>query len=279
MSARRRPPGTRRRSPASSAAPSGRSPPPRRSVASGWRSGSRSRPSLRRDVTGQRLPRRARWRTAQVIGAAHGRLPARRADVAGVAARIGLMTGYGIGRERRGRRDRPRRVAQLLPAAAAGRHPLRGDSASNLQSRYAATDLAEPRHRARALSIVLWATTIGAVAGPNLSRHAAGGLAVALGLPTLTGPFVVSSCRALPPSWWSRCCCAPTRCCWPARSPTPRARQAHRRMDFPAVLRTLREHPGVLAGVLALASAHPVMVAVMSMTPVHLATCPRLGRG
>ena len=42
-----------------------------------------------------------------------------------------------------------------------------------------------------ALSLVLWATTVGAVLGPNLVGPA-GRLAERLGLPALTGPFLVS---------------------------------------------------------------------------------------
>ena len=66
---------------------------------------------------------------------------------------------------------------------------LGSTTAANNQSRYAATDLARPNHRARALSTVVWATTIGAVAGPNLTGFA-GGVAEDIGLPRLTGPFM-----------------------------------------------------------------------------------------
>src|SRR5262249_39650660 len=38
----------------------------------------------------------------------------------------------------------------------------------NLQSRYAATDLATDRTRGRSLATVVWATTVGAALGPNL---------------------------------------------------------------------------------------------------------------
>jgi MFS family permease len=62
-------------------------------------------------------------------------------------------------------------------------------TAANGLSRYAATDLAPPEQRARALSLVLWATTIGAVAGPNLTGLA-GDAAAGFGLPRLTGPFL-----------------------------------------------------------------------------------------
>ena len=45
---------------------------------------------------------------------------------------------------------------------------LGSNTAASLASRYAAADLAPPQHKGRALSLVLWATTVGAVAGPNL---------------------------------------------------------------------------------------------------------------
>jgi hypothetical protein len=62
------------------------------------------------------------------------------------------------------------------------------NSATNFQSRYAATDLAEPLHVGRALSLVVWATTVGSVIGPNLTEPGARA-AGALGIPDLAGPF------------------------------------------------------------------------------------------
>ena len=41
-------------------------------------------------------------------------------------------------------------------------------TAVNLQARFAATDVSSDEHRATDLSLVVWATTIGAVSGPNL---------------------------------------------------------------------------------------------------------------
>ncbi|MFI9052743.1 MFS transporter [Streptomyces sp. NPDC053427] len=64
-------------------------------------------------------------------------------------------------------------------------------TAANLQSRYAAADLAEDAHRARALSLVVWATTAGSVIGPNLSGPGEP-VARALGLPEEAGTFVFS---------------------------------------------------------------------------------------
>src|SRR5919197_759159 len=58
--------------------------------------------------------------------------------------------------------------------------------------RYAAADLATERERARAMGSVLLATTLGAVAGPNLLAPS-GALASAVALPELVGPYLVAA--------------------------------------------------------------------------------------
>lgn len=63
--------------------------------------------------------------------------------------------------------------------------------AAGFQARFAAVDLAAPEHRARDLATVVWGSTVGAVLGPNLLEPS-GSLAVALGLPPLTGPYVIA---------------------------------------------------------------------------------------
>ena len=65
-------------------------------------------------------------------------------------------------------------------------------TATNLQARYAGADLAAPARRGRAVSTVLVATTVGAVAGPNLVEPM-GSLARALGIPALAGPFLLAT--------------------------------------------------------------------------------------
>ncbi|MDR6505639.1 MFS transporter [Arthrobacter oryzae] len=65
-------------------------------------------------------------------------------------------------------------------------------TASNLQARFAAVDLADDEHRGRALSAVVWAITIGAVAGPNLIQPGAV-VGQSVGLPPIAGPFVISA--------------------------------------------------------------------------------------
>jgi MFS family permease len=65
-------------------------------------------------------------------------------------------------------------------------------SAANLQARYAGADLADPGHRARAISTVLVATTLGGVLGPLLAAPT-GHLAHLVGVPRLAGPFILAA--------------------------------------------------------------------------------------
>jgi MFS family permease len=65
-------------------------------------------------------------------------------------------------------------------------------AATNLQARYAGADLAAPSRRGRAVSIVLVATAVGAILGPNLVEMT-GSLAIKIGVPALSGPFLLAS--------------------------------------------------------------------------------------
>jgi MFS family permease len=66
-----------------------------------------------------------------------------------------------------------------------------GGTTASLQTRYAAIDLAPRNKRGRHLSLVVWATTIGSVVGPNLAGPA-GELLNPYGVPTLAAPFLIS---------------------------------------------------------------------------------------
>ncbi|HSE10241.1 MAG TPA: MFS transporter [Nocardioidaceae bacterium] len=148
---------------------------------------------------------------------------------------------------------------------------LGSTTAANNQSRYAATDLAKPGHRARALSLVVWATTVGAVAGPNLTGFA-GDLADGIGLPRLTGPYLVGLVGMLvsalviavslrpDPLLVAREAAVDTGARTPVLTGTKWSR----------VREVVRTRTKVSAGIAALALAHAVMIAVMVMTPLHM---------
>lgn len=65
-------------------------------------------------------------------------------------------------------------------------------TATNLQARYAGTDLAREKQRGTAVSIAMFSTTFGAVAGPNLV-DVMGNFALSIGVPELAGPFILSA--------------------------------------------------------------------------------------
>ena len=109
-------------------------------------------------------------------------------------------------------------VARSFPLLLIGMLLFGGGTSANSQSRYAAADLAPPQHRGRDLSVVVWATTIGSVLGPNLVGPGQA-LARAIGLPELAGSFVFSLVGfAARPCSSSTGCCGPTRCSRRGRS-------------------------------------------------------------
>ena len=215
--------------------------------------------------------------TGTVLGAALLALPlARLAD--GVGRRPALVTGYGLGLAG---------AALAVVAASLSSFPLLllatllfgGATAAGLQSRYAATDAADPVARGRALSVVVWATTVGAVAGPNLAGLG-GRLGRALGIPELAGPYLFSAVSFV------TAMLAVTLLLRP--DPLVAARRVHagprtRSDDVGGVhaaqpprprladtLRVVLASPPARLGLAAVAVGHAVMVAVMVMTPVHL---------
>lgn len=82
-------------------------------------------------------------------------------------------------------------ATSFLPLLLVGMLLFGSATATGLQSRYAATDLAPAHHRGRAMAIVIWATTVGSVAGPNLSEPGAR-LGQSLGMTSLVGPYLFS---------------------------------------------------------------------------------------
>ncbi|TCC59596.1 MFS transporter [Kribbella pittospori] len=134
-------------------------------------------------------------------------------------------------------------------------------SASNLQSRYAATDAADPAHIARSLSLVVWATTIGVVVGPNLTG-VGGAVGTSLGVMALAGPYifsVIAFAISLATVWFGL---------RRLHQNTPRAKVE--RQPLASTFRTVMSIPHARLGLLSIAVAHAVMVGVMSMTSVHL---------
>jgi MFS family permease len=206
--------------------------------------------------------------SATVIGAALFAVPA-----AGIVERRGrrpsLAAGYALAA-----------VGALLVVTAAIRQSavllfvgllLFGcSSAAGYQARYAAVDLAPDRVRGRHLSLVVWATTVGAVIGPSLAGPASTALAP-YGVPALAGPFFLSAVLFV---FGTVVLLAGLR---PDPAEVARAVAGVReaapggaRTGVRAALAVVLSRPSARLGVLAMAIGHVVMVGVMAMTPVHI---------
>ena len=204
--------------------------------------------------------------TFQVLGAAVAAyLLARVMSLRG--RRIGLTTGYLLGASGAALAVLAGVVGSMA-LLLGGALLLGATTAANNGARYAATDLAEPLHRGRALSTVVWATTIGAVAGPNLTGPAAA-LARGLGLPELTGPFVVGVIGMLLAALVVGTLLRPDPLLL-AREVAGVEAAPPTGTSWGRVRRAVVDHPVLGAAVLGLVGSHAAMIAVMVMTPLHM---------
>lgn len=154
-------------------------------------------------------------------------------------------------------------------------------TAASLQARFAAVDLAAAEHRGRALSTVVWAVTVGAVAGPNLIQPGAV-VGQALGLPPIAGPFVISSAGLLvaavlllaglrpDPLLLAREIVSQQAAAQPAVTLPAAPSQARPGGSLVRGMRAIRQSRAAWLALAAVVGAHAVMVGVMSMTPLHL---------
>lgn len=151
-----------------------------------------------------------------------------------------------------------------FPALLIGLILLGAGTAVSFQARFAATDLSTPKTRGRDLSIVVWSTTIGAVSGPNLFEpgEAFGAL---LHLPTLTGAFAFTVAAQLLATMVFY---AGLRVTPPVQGPAGEGTGVATKPD--SGFKILRRIPAARYAVTVVALSHGTMVALMSMTPVHL---------
>ncbi|MDR5700528.1 MFS transporter [Agromyces aerolatus] len=127
--------------------------------------------------------------TSSVLGAGLVAIPLARLAVAR-GRHVALATGYALAAVGAGLVITAA-VTAFVPLVFLGLAAFGAGSAAGLQARFAATEVASAGFEARAMSLVLWATTLGSVAGPNLSEFG-DALGRSLGLPPLVGPFLLS---------------------------------------------------------------------------------------
>lgn len=140
-------------------------------------------------------------------------------------------------------------------------------TSTNLQARYAGTDLAAPAQRATAVSVAMVATTLGAVLGPNLVAPL-GDLALQLGLPRHAGPFLLAAVAFLSAGVVLLVLLRP--------DPFLVAKQIAADTDAPVVAAPAAGGSvtgvgaGAYVGAAVMVCSQISMVAIMTMTPVHM---------
>lgn len=202
--------------------------------------------------------------TSAILGAAALALPLARLTARG-GRRLALSAGYivgVIGSTVAILGGTQRNIFLML----LGTFLLGAASAAGYQSRFAAIDLATDDTRAKQLSFVVWGSTIGAVAGPNL-MDPAGSMAEYFGLPRLVGPYLIAVATLLFASIVIQIFLRPD----PYLTAEKQAHVTQNRGSTKAVLAHIRSNPTALFAISAIAIGHVAMVSVMVMTPIHMA--------
>lgn len=138
--------------------------------------------------------------------------------------------------------------------------------ATNLQARYAGTDLANTKQRATAISFSMVFTTFGAVAGPNLV-NVMGDFALSIGLPSLSGSFILSAAAFILAGLVFFVLLRP--------DPLILAKSLHV-TQVQGQVHTIKgeqqaeNKKGIIAGAAIMVLTQIVMVAIMTMTPIHM---------
>lgn len=143
----------------------------------------------------------------------------------------------------------------LYPFLLLGFFLLGAAVAMNLQARFAAADVADDRHRGRDISLVVWSTTVGAILGPNLFEPTER-LGAALGLASFSGAYLVCIAAQWVAILVLQLMLRPEPAPVAVTGPKPKV--------------NLREHPVVAAAIITNAFSHFAMIAIMSMTAVHM---------
>ena len=206
-------------------------------------------------------------------------------STAHIGRRAGLGAGFAVG---------GLGAFGVVTAAALGNAPLLfaclflygAGTATNLMARYAGADLATPQRRGVSVSVAMVATTLGAVVGPNLVEPL-GRFAGGLGLPPLTGPFLLSGVAFLAAGTVLVLLLRPdpyllarryTAEGWGNEAKAdevvvPDVPDVPEVPDAPVVpdhARPPRPAPATYLGATVMVLAQIAMVAIMTMTPVHM---------
>ncbi|MFD1413700.1 MFS transporter [Oceanobacillus jeddahense] len=138
-------------------------------------------------------------------------------------------------------------------------------TATNLQARYAGTDLATNKQRGTAVSIAMVSTTFGAVAGPNLV-DVMGNFARSIGVPELAGPFILSATAFILAGIFLFIFLRPDPFIIALEINTNK----HHNEQGARPQKNLIYKKGIIVGAIIMVLSQIVMIAIMTMTPIHM---------
>ncbi|MEV0257109.1 MFS transporter [Streptomyces sp. NPDC050732] len=141
-------------------------------------------------------------------------------------------------------------------------------SLATLQARFAAADLAEPDRRGRAISHVIWATTIGSVLGPNISAPASR-VFKGTSIPEEAGPFLFAAGIFAAAALVVAVLLRPDPLLT-ARALAPQDSGTSQSRSLKAGIAAVAASPMARLALVTVAASHTVMVSIMVMTPVDL---------
>lgn len=159
-------------------------------------------------------------------------------------------------------------VVGSFPLLLVGMAAFGAGSSANLQARFAAADLVEPARRGRAISHVIWATTIGSVLGPNIAAPTSS-LFEGTAVPEQAGPFLFAAGIFAVTALVVAVLLRPDPLLT-ARALAPREDENPRSRSLRAGVAAVQASPMARLALVTVAASHTVMVSIMVMTPVDL---------
>jgi MFS family permease len=159
-------------------------------------------------------------------------------------------------------------VSDSVPLLFAALFIYGAGTATNLQARYAGTDLALPTQRGTAISIAMVSTTLGAVAGPNLVEPL-GRVATAVNIPPLAGPFLLAGVAYLAAGLALFTLLRPDPL-FLARRLDAKSAAAAAQPGANTEVAAAKPAAGAYVGAAIMVLTQISMVAIMTMTPVHM---------
>ncbi len=157
-------------------------------------------------------------------------------------------------------------VLSLYPLVVLGIIGVGVGQATNLAARYAVADLASDDRRASAIGLLVWSSTFGAASGPAIALGPVADLAGFVGLPELSGPYVLGAAMYLTALLITHTWLRPD----PLEVLGTIGSEAPRPASPLTVIRRIAAVPAARLALLSMLVGQLVMVGVMTATPLHM---------